>query len=118
VTGTNTAIDRLLEMLRAAQLPYVWHERHLNRWNSCCPRCLSGTWDLTIIDHGLSVALRCRGGCTEPQIVEALKRRPALLATQAREKAALGLAEAASEIAHRALDELRQAYRETEVVAA
>ena len=97
------ALDRTLELLRAAGLPYKWHPTQLNRWDSCCPRCLSGEWDLTIIDRGQTVALRCRGGCTEEQIVEALQERPALLVAQDGENKALELAEAASALAHRAL---------------
>jgi hypothetical protein len=98
------ALDRTLELLRAAGLPYRWHETQLSRWDSCCPRCLSGTWDLTIVDRGQTVALRCQGGCTEQQIVEALQERPALLE-------ALELAEAASELAHRALKLAEEAAR-------
>jgi hypothetical protein len=97
-------VDRVLELLRGANLPYRWHETQLSRWDSCWPRCLSGTRDLTIIDHGQSVALRCRGRCTEEQILAALKERPALLVAQAAEQEALQLAEAASAIAHRALE--------------
>src|SRR5262249_20594731 len=87
-----TALDRTLELLREAQLPYVWHEGNLNRWTSCCPRCTSGTWDLVILDRGSAVSLRCRGGCTEWQIVEALRERPALLVGQEREAQSLELA--------------------------
>jgi hypothetical protein len=103
-----TALDATLALLCAAQLPHRWNDRQLNRWDSCCPRCLSGTWDLVILDHGASVSLRCRGGCTEPQIIAALKDRPPLLVAQAREQAALELAVGASEIAHRALDLARE----------
>ena len=78
-----TVLDRTLELCRAAWIPYIWDERYLNRWISCCPRCRSGTWDLTIVDHGRSVTVRCRGGCTESQIVQTLTECPELLAAHA-----------------------------------
>ena len=101
-------VDRVLELLRAAGLPYKWHDTQLSRWDSTCPACLTGTWNLTIIDRGSAVDLRCRDRCSEEQILSALKERPRLLTTQERERAALELAEAASAIAHRALELVRE----------
>jgi hypothetical protein len=99
------AADRVLELLRGAALPYRWHETNLSRWDSCCPRCLSGTWDLVIIDRGSSVKLCCRSaGCSEREIIAALKERPALREAQLGREEALQFAEAASAIAHRALE--------------
>jgi hypothetical protein len=94
------AIDRLLELLRAARLPYRWHDTQLARWDSTCPACLTGEWNLTIIDRGASVRLHCRDGCGELEIVKALKERPAVLVAREREEAAFELAEAVSSLAH------------------
>jgi len=96
-------LDRVLELLRDAALPYRWHESQLSRWDSTCPSCVAGEWNLTIIDHGSSVTVRCRSGCSEKQVVQSLKKRPALRVAQEREEVALELAEAGSAIAHRAL---------------
>jgi hypothetical protein len=104
----GTAVDRLLEMLRSADLPYRWHPTQLSRWDSTCPACVTGEWNLTVIDHGPTVTLRCRNGCREREIVKALRERPALLVAQEREQVALELAEAVSSLAHRALDLARE----------
>jgi hypothetical protein len=96
-------VDRVLELLRAAGLPYKWHDTQLSRWDSTCPACLTGTWNLTIIDRGSAVDLRCRDRCSEEQILSALRERPAVVLAQARQEAALELAAELSRIAREAL---------------
>jgi hypothetical protein len=100
-------LDRILELCRAADVPYKADEQNLNRWISCCPLCLSQEWDMTITDYGRSVSLRCRGRCDEQQILAALKNHAPLRRIQAREHEAPLLAEATSRLAHEALDRLR-----------
>jgi hypothetical protein len=93
-------IDVALERLRVHDLPYK-RDDHVYTWLAVCPACHTPEWGLTLIDaYRTRLILRCTAGCSEGNIRAALVRDPADI----RVEEALGLAEAASAVAARALD--------------
>lgn len=89
-------LDTLLERLRAHGIGYMWHADQLDRWDTSCPIC-GEPMTLREPYKGAAVAIRCDNGCHESRMVAALATEPN------RRDEGLDLAEAASEIAQRAL---------------
>jgi hypothetical protein len=77
-TRPDGPLDLLLQRLRVHHLAYRWDERDLKIWQSCCPICRSGGWDLRIREsrRGGPITLICGNGHTDAEIRVHLERDP------------------------------------------
>lgn len=75
-TGDPLAADELLELWRAADLPYRCCEQ-LGQWRAVCPRCGDddgwSVWIREFAGRPDDTAVWCAHGCDEQQIRQALK---------------------------------------------
>jgi hypothetical protein len=93
-------LDVTLERLRVHAIAYRPDYADIARWLSECPICSE---ELLLHEPyvGAPVTVRCSGGCHETRIVAALAAEP-------RRDEGIALAEAASGVAHRALELLEE----------
>jgi len=104
-------LDEALEDCRRHRLPYRWHATDLNVFESTCPLCRSGGWDLRIREAGRGgpVAFFCSNGCADSDVRTALAAEavhPQIEAAEVKAAEYLELAEQARGIASRALEQL------------
>jgi hypothetical protein len=108
-------LDRLLERCRVHRLPYRWHATDLRMWElAACPACLTPGWGGVMVreSYGAEIIVRCRGGCAQEEIIQALDCEPihpVIEDLEVRLAQALRLAEDGAGVAHRALDSHLQA---------